>query len=112
MAKSKKCVHIVNPIFLSEGLHQTSHTNHNQNKKAHRNGIKKPKSAGRTRSLKGVRFTPQLTRWMMLDTLFPFQVDPKVLLPYWFRVLIRVTYPISQFRRNALYALVGSVSSI
>ncbi|KAI0291731.1 ribosomal L29e protein family-domain-containing protein, partial [Russula brevipes] len=46
-----------------------SHTNHNQTKKAHRNGIKKPKSAGRTRSLKGV--------------------DPK-------------------FRRNALYALVGS----
>ncbi|KAJ8473767.1 hypothetical protein ONZ45_g16175 [Pleurotus djamor] len=30
-----------------------NHTNHNQNKKAHRNGIKKPKS-GRTRSLKGV----------------------------------------------------------
>ena len=59
MAKSKKCVHIVNSIFLYEGLHQTfSHTNHNQNKKAHRNGIKKPKSAGRTRSLKGVRFTP------------------------------------------------------
>ncbi|KAH8982376.1 ribosomal L29e protein family-domain-containing protein [Lactarius akahatsu] len=31
-----------------------NHTNHNQNKKAHRNGIKKPKSAGRTRSSKGV----------------------------------------------------------
>ncbi|KAI0034067.1 hypothetical protein K488DRAFT_46330, partial [Vararia minispora EC-137] len=31
-----------------------SHTNHNQNKKAHRNGIKKPKT-GRTRSLKGFR---------------------------------------------------------
>ncbi|KIK65460.1 hypothetical protein GYMLUDRAFT_219532, partial [Collybiopsis luxurians FD-317 M1] len=30
-----------------------SHTNHNQNKKAHKNGIKKPKSS-RTRSLKGV----------------------------------------------------------
>ncbi|KAK0191278.1 ribosomal L29e protein family-domain-containing protein [Desarmillaria ectypa] len=30
-----------------------NHTNHNQNKKAHRNGIKKPQ-AGRTRSLKGV----------------------------------------------------------
>jgi len=49
-----------------------NHTNHNQSKKAHRNGIKKPKSAGRTRSLKGV--------------------DPK-------------------FRRNALYALVGSRKS-
>ncbi|KAI0637732.1 ribosomal L29e protein family-domain-containing protein [Trametes polyzona] len=31
-----------------------NHTNHNQNKKAHRNGIKKPKSH-RTRSMKGVR---------------------------------------------------------
>ncbi|KAF9076385.1 ribosomal L29e protein family-domain-containing protein, partial [Rhodocollybia butyracea] len=30
-----------------------SHTNHNQNKKAHKNGIKKPKS-NRTRSLRGV----------------------------------------------------------
>ncbi|EIW82215.1 hypothetical protein CONPUDRAFT_153099 [Coniophora puteana RWD-64-598 SS2] len=30
-----------------------NHTNHNQNRKAHRNGIKKPKS-NRTRSLKGV----------------------------------------------------------
>ncbi|EGO01770.1 hypothetical protein SERLA73DRAFT_120420 [Serpula lacrymans var. lacrymans S7.3] len=31
-----------------------NHTNHNQNKKAHRNGIKKPKSY-RTRSMKGYR---------------------------------------------------------
>ncbi|KAH7879548.1 ribosomal L29e protein family-domain-containing protein [Lentinula edodes] len=30
-----------------------NHTNHNQNKKAHKNGIKTPKSS-RTRSLKGV----------------------------------------------------------
>ncbi|KZT20749.1 hypothetical protein NEOLEDRAFT_1140277 [Neolentinus lepideus HHB14362 ss-1] len=30
-----------------------NHTNHNQSKKAHRNGIKKPKT-NRTRSLKGV----------------------------------------------------------
>ncbi|KAF5369900.1 hypothetical protein D9758_001239 [Tetrapyrgos nigripes] len=30
-----------------------NHTNHNQNKKAHKNGIKTPKS-NRTRSLKGV----------------------------------------------------------
>ncbi|KZV64613.1 hypothetical protein PENSPDRAFT_757147 [Peniophora sp. CONT] len=30
-----------------------NHTNHNQNKKAHRNGIKKPHTS-RTRSLKGV----------------------------------------------------------
>ncbi|KZS98061.1 hypothetical protein SISNIDRAFT_449690 [Sistotremastrum niveocremeum HHB9708] len=30
-----------------------NHTNHNQNKKAHRNGIKKPKSH-RTLSMKGV----------------------------------------------------------
>ncbi|KAF9263592.1 hypothetical protein L218DRAFT_1077121 [Marasmius fiardii PR-910] len=30
-----------------------NHTNHNQNKKAHKNGIKKPKST-RTVSLKGV----------------------------------------------------------
>ncbi|GBE79153.1 60S ribosomal protein [Sparassis crispa] len=30
-----------------------NHTNHNQSKKAHRNGIKKPKSY-RTRSMKGV----------------------------------------------------------
>ncbi|OCH93565.1 hypothetical protein OBBRIDRAFT_771277 [Obba rivulosa] len=30
-----------------------NHTNHNQNKKAHRNGIKKPKSQ-RARSMKGV----------------------------------------------------------
>ncbi|KAF8803886.1 hypothetical protein BYT27DRAFT_7195226 [Phlegmacium glaucopus] len=30
-----------------------NHTNHNQNKKAHRNGIKRPK-ATRTRSLRGV----------------------------------------------------------
>ncbi|KAJ6629183.1 ribosomal L29e protein family-domain-containing protein [Mycena sp. CBHHK59/15] len=30
-----------------------NHTNHNQNKKAHRNGIKSPAS-GRTRSLRGV----------------------------------------------------------
>ncbi|EIN10862.1 hypothetical protein PUNSTDRAFT_51446 [Punctularia strigosozonata HHB-11173 SS5] len=30
-----------------------NHTNHNQNKKAHRNGIKKPKTH-QTRSLKGV----------------------------------------------------------
>ena len=34
--------------------HLYSHTNHNQNKKAHRNGIKSPKSH-RTLSLKGVR---------------------------------------------------------
>ncbi|EKM80520.1 hypothetical protein AGABI1DRAFT_39416, partial [Agaricus bisporus var. burnettii JB137-S8] len=47
-----------------------SHTNHNQIKKAHRNGIKRPKSQ-RSRSLKGV--------------------DAK-------------------FRRNARFALVGSVS--
>ena len=32
---------------------RSSHTNHNQSKKAHRNGIKKPKS-NRSRSLKGV----------------------------------------------------------
>jgi hypothetical protein len=32
-----------------------SHTNHNQNKKAHRNGIKKPQSKGKTPSLRGVR---------------------------------------------------------
>jgi len=31
-----------------------NHTNHNQNKKAHRNGIKKPKTSGRQFSLKGV----------------------------------------------------------
>ncbi|KDQ64680.1 hypothetical protein JAAARDRAFT_187986 [Jaapia argillacea MUCL 33604] len=33
-----------------------NHTNHNQNKKAHRNGIKSPKGSRgqRTRSLKGV----------------------------------------------------------
>ena len=56
MAKSKKCVRVVNSRFHSERLTTIlSHTNHNQNKKAHRNGIKKPKSAGRTRSLKGVR---------------------------------------------------------
>ncbi|GJJ07426.1 60S ribosomal protein L29 [Clathrus columnatus] len=30
-----------------------NHTNHNQNKKAHRNGIKKPK-VQRTRSMKGM----------------------------------------------------------
>ncbi|TRM68293.1 ribosomal L29e protein family-domain-containing protein [Schizophyllum amplum] len=30
-----------------------NHTNHNQNKKAHRNGIKKPKTYS-TRSMKGV----------------------------------------------------------
>ncbi|KAI0334842.1 hypothetical protein GY45DRAFT_1317904 [Cubamyces sp. BRFM 1775] len=30
-----------------------NHTNHNQNRKAHRNGIKKPQSQ-RTRSMKGV----------------------------------------------------------
>jgi len=30
-----------------------NHTNHNQNKKAHRNGIKKPKKTSK-RSLKGV----------------------------------------------------------
>ncbi|KAJ7937249.1 ribosomal L29e protein family-domain-containing protein [Mycena leptocephala] len=30
-----------------------NHTNHNQNKKAHKNGIKTP-AAGRTRSLRGV----------------------------------------------------------
>ncbi|KAF9550329.1 hypothetical protein CPC08DRAFT_647932, partial [Agrocybe pediades] len=30
-----------------------SHTNHNQNKKAHKNGIRKPAS-NRSRSLKGV----------------------------------------------------------
>ncbi|KAI0662975.1 ribosomal L29e protein family-domain-containing protein [Cubamyces menziesii] len=30
-----------------------NHTNHNQNRKAHRNGIKKPKTQ-RTRSMKGV----------------------------------------------------------
>ncbi|KAI6047343.1 ribosomal L29e protein family-domain-containing protein [Pisolithus marmoratus] len=46
-----------------------NHTNHNQNSKAHRNGIKRPKT-NRSRSMKGV--------------------DPK-------------------FRKNALYALVGSV---
>ncbi|KAL4076008.1 ribosomal L29e protein family-domain-containing protein [Scleroderma citrinum] len=45
-----------------------NHTNHNQNQKAHRNGIKRPKT-NRSRSMKGV--------------------DPK-------------------FRKNALYALVGS----
>ncbi|KAF8559014.1 hypothetical protein OG21DRAFT_1493417 [Imleria badia] len=45
-----------------------NHTNHNQTRKAHRNGIKRPQTK-RTRSLKGV--------------------DPK-------------------FRKNALYALVGS----
>jgi len=31
-----------------------NHTNHNQTRKAHRNGIKKPKSKGKSLSLKGV----------------------------------------------------------
>lgn len=31
-----------------------NHTNHNQNRKAHRNGIKKPKKIGRHFSLRGV----------------------------------------------------------
>jgi hypothetical protein len=57
MAKSKKCVLPKSRLstFWTHFL-VFSHTNHNQNKKAHRNGIKKPKSAGRTRSLKGVRW--------------------------------------------------------
>ena len=38
-------------------VRNVSHTNHNQNRKAHRNGIKKPTSH-RTRSLKGVRTEP------------------------------------------------------
>ena len=33
-----------------------NHTNHNQNKKAHRNGIKKVKT-GRYMSMKGVRYS-------------------------------------------------------
>ncbi|KAF8528977.1 ribosomal L29e protein family-domain-containing protein [Hysterangium stoloniferum] len=48
-----------------------NHTNHNQSKKAHRNGIKKPQ-VHRSRSMKGV--------------------DPK-------------------FRRNARYALVGTIKA-
>jgi hypothetical protein len=47
-----------------------SHTNHNQNKKAHRNGIKKPKSAGRTRSLKGVRWQSTLFHTSDADYFF------------------------------------------
>ncbi|KII95378.1 hypothetical protein PLICRDRAFT_170038 [Plicaturopsis crispa FD-325 SS-3] len=31
-----------------------NHTNHNQSYKAHRNGLRKPVSKGKTRSLKGV----------------------------------------------------------
>ncbi|KAL5487832.1 RPL29 [Sanghuangporus weigelae] len=38
---------------ISDSL-PASHTNHNQNKKAHRNGIKKPRKT-RTRSLRGFR---------------------------------------------------------
>ncbi|KAF7795883.1 hypothetical protein EIP86_007050 [Pleurotus ostreatoroseus] len=47
MAKSKK--------YVTDQLRDLlrDHTNHNQNKKAHRNGIKKPQSH-RTLSLKGV----------------------------------------------------------
>ena len=44
----------VNAVFSPEfAVLAYSHTNHNQNKKAHRNGIKKPQSH-RTLSLKGV----------------------------------------------------------
>ena len=39
-----------------------NHTAHNQTRKAHRNGIKKPK-AGRFTSLKGVRFVWLLVGW-------------------------------------------------
>ncbi|XP_006459865.1 hypothetical protein AGABI2DRAFT_67213, partial [Agaricus bisporus var. bisporus H97] len=52
-----------------------SHTNHNQIKKAHRNGIKRPKSQ-RSRSLKGVR-TVSLNVSQCTDEFSP-QVDAKV----------------------------------
>ncbi|KXN87858.1 hypothetical protein AN958_07867, partial [Leucoagaricus sp. SymC.cos] len=56
-----------------------SHTNHNQIKKAHRNGIRRPQSH-RTRSLKGVRY-PALELPLTLTQLC--KVDPKV----WFCII-------------------------
>jgi hypothetical protein len=51
-----------------------SHTNHNQNKKAHRNGIKRPKS-NRTRSLRGVSvfYLPNLS----IYNSFWFRLTPR-----------------------------------
>ena len=52
MAKSKKYVYSTYYVYAAH--HFNSHTNHNQNKKAHRNGIKRPTSH-RSVSMKGVR---------------------------------------------------------
>lgn len=52
MAKSKKYVIEKWQIYLCL-QYLSSHTNHNQSKKAHKNGIKNPQS-NRTRSMKGV----------------------------------------------------------
>ena len=60
-----------------------NHTNHNQNKKAHRNGIKKPKS-NKYPSLKGVSLRgrrEKRSKCILLGTLadFLYQVDAKFL---------------------------------
>ncbi|KAG5654499.1 60S ribosomal protein L29 [Sphagnurus paluster] len=52
MAKSKKCFPLLSARIVFS-LTFASHTNHNQSKKAHKNGIKRPTSF-RSRSLRGV----------------------------------------------------------
>jgi len=68
MAKSKKYyvpnLHIRSPAYR---FFLSSHTNHNQTRKAHRNGIKRPTS-NRSRSLKGVRdhtFVSLFSCWLV-----------------------------------------------
>lgn len=46
-------IHLKNFILTSEMAKSKNHTNHNQNKKAHKNGIKKPRT-NKYPSLKGV----------------------------------------------------------
>ncbi len=109
MAKSKK---YVSPNIVAPILRQSfyfSHTNHNQTKKAHRNGIKKPKRT-RTRSLKGVS-TLLLHVEVFISLMYPLGCR---LMPRFDNLLIPCPFPCiihlrTQFRRNARHALAGSV---
>jgi hypothetical protein len=83
----------------------SSHTAHNQTKKAHRNGIKRP-AAHRSLSLKGVR--PMFTWAFCAST-----DDLNRLTPRYESGERRLACPYqlmpSQFRRNARHAHAGSV---
>jgi len=82
----------------------SSHTNHNQNKKAHKNGIRKPTST-RSRSLKGVRCLHWVIRLIIDFLSLGWCQGMKI--PLTTSKIASLT--MIQFRRNARFALIGSV---